>query len=751
MKKTLCILLSLLLLLASCGDTNVATSSNEDSSVITAETVKIEDISTYTLVIPNSAHMGERDIMIEMKKILEDAFGITMKGSIDTKESVGKEILIGQTNRPQSQGDLKYNDYVIKLDGDNIVINGGSETALKKAVEVFFDNFVTDHVEMPTKEYLKKDEYSLTNATIGGVAIADFVVEGDDETALAVKDALGGATGVIPKTEGENKVLFSEDETLNNVQARGEFKDGNITIYTNGLGISKAQAAQLLTEVFKTSTSNEVSVDVTLELVPENFDNATEEILAEYRSATDERISEIRNTPNMEIPSGATVYYISNKGDDRNNGESPTEAWENLDRLKDIDLKPGDYVLFERGGYFRGTFSTKSGVTYSAYGEGAKPIICASPEDGANPDKWTEVTKNIWMYETPFEKDIGSIVYNHGEAYSVKWLVYQNSDGVLQEFKTKVLWNGPQTMKNDLDMWHNNYGYSGTDYKVYVYSKQNPGERFESIEFLQRVNAIGCGGDNVTIDNLCIKYTGAHGIGGGTKKNLKVTNCEFDWIGGSIQYVTHNVSDTPFDRPVRYGNAVEIYGGCDGFVIENCYFNQIYDAAVTHQYNGADTPDSMDDYGHYNVLFKDNVMEYCTYSIEYFLGNVPSGNASHIDNVLYEGNHMWYCGEGLGAQRPNEAQPAHIKGWGHQNPVKTFVIKNNLLAYSKRMFVDTNFINILENDEHGIKFEGNTLIGEYGQRFGMFGYRVSNEMAYSSELTDYLKEHGDGNKFYIVK
>ena len=63
------------------------------------------------------------------------------------------------------------------------------------------------------------------------------------------------------------------------------------------------------------------------------------------------------------------------------------------------------------------------------------------------------------------------------------------------------------------------------------------------------------------IDNLCLKYGDCHGVGSGTNEGLTITNCEFGWIGGSIQ------GESIFGRnhPTRFGNAVEIYGGCDGY------------------------------------------------------------------------------------------------------------------------------------------------------------------------------------------
>lgn len=49
-----------------------------------------------------------------------------------------------------------------------------------------------------------------------------------------------------------------------------------------------------------------------------------------------------------------TTYYISNRGDNQNSGTSEGEAWQTLDKLKDVKLQPGDSVLFEAGSVFQG-------------------------------------------------------------------------------------------------------------------------------------------------------------------------------------------------------------------------------------------------------------------------------------------------------------------------------------------------------------------------------------------------------------
>ena len=516
--------------------------------------------------------------------------------------------------------------------------------------------------------------------------------------------------------------------------------------------------------------------------------NQTRAFINNWRKKTDSTISDIKNTPNIEIKSGATVYYVSNSGKDSNDGLSPETAWKTLAKVNSADLQPGDYVLFERGGYFRGdkqltstsnnnlgALNAKAGVTYSAYGVGEKPIISASAEQGAVASRWKEVQDNVWEYtpgtETGLWNDVGSLVVKDAqgnETYATKMLVYKDSEGNLVEYKTRRPVSSDDiygVLQNDLEFWHaNNVKYT---YKIYLYSEQNPGERFESIEFLQNKRGICIGGDNVTIDNITVKYAGAHGIGAGTRNGLTVQNCTFEWIGGSVSGVKTN-STTGEQTPARFGNGVEIYGGCDGYVVENCYFNNIYDAAVTHQYdfsNDAD-PTNTTDRTQQNVLFKDNVMEYCTYSIEYFLGKDlnPNTNPSLFDNVVYEGNIMWYAGEGIGSQRPDETQPAHIKGWNHVNDVKNFTIKNNFAAYSTAMLIHSGFRNKLSSTK-GVQLIDNVFVGVDGvTKLGFFGYREKENSWGSFTVLDYkygstqnkIQGSGgqnviaNGNRYYFV-
>lgn len=100
------------------------------------------------------------------------------------------------------------------------------------------------------------------------------------------------------------------------------------------------------------------------------------------------------------------VYYVSNSGNDNNNGLSPLYPWKSLRKVSaEMKLfKPGDAILFEKGSYFAGQMNIScSGrrdepVIFGAYGEGADPVI-----GGSLPVKnWTLHSNGIWKasYDT---------------------------------------------------------------------------------------------------------------------------------------------------------------------------------------------------------------------------------------------------------------------------------------------------------------------------------------------------------------
>ena len=447
-------------------------------------------------------------------------------------------------------------------------------------------------------------------------------------------------------------------------------------------------------------------------------------------------------------------------------------------------------VCFKRGDTWRGEqLVAIPNLTVTAYGEGAKPVIMGSPENGggsANASKWTDMGNNIWRYEgSNAWADVGNIIFNDGESYAKKITQLYVKNAGQSDYRITDFTNAPaQTytfdlwddLKNDLDFFHdkNFEGGSGATGYLYLYSAINPALRFESIEFARKTNLVKIHHtDNVTVDNICFKYEGGHAIAADGQPgsslvldDLTVQNCEFYWIGGSIQDRIKNsaVGTTTVTYDVRYGNAIEVYGTCDGFIARNNYIYQVFDAGITVQKT---VGDSSDDWSQKNIQFVDNVIEYCNYSIEYFLTDVPSGNNSSIVNFKISGNLMWNAGKGFCETRMiwGRGFAAHIKSQFTSpcNKASDFEISDNVMIGTRDGFMQ---IRNSYGESSMPLFENNTLYGYYdfdgtaanGYRIGEVRVKsddVQEWASYNTEIEAYLREnmgsqYGEGNKYYFI-
>ena len=348
-----------------------------------------------------------------------------------------------------------------------------------------------------------------------------------------------------------------------------------------------------------------------------------------------------------EIKVTGTKYYVSNTGNDKNDGRTPKTAWATLDKVATADLKEGDAVLFNRGDYFRGQIYTKSGVTYSAYGEGPKPQISYS-YDGLTYGKWVKTDKpNVWRLDRPIpNEDIGLIVFNLGESYAEKKMS-------MDELKVNF----------DFIHYNSNRKDKGKfDNRIYMYcDKGNPAELFWEME-LSRPNwviKISARQKNITIHNLEIRC-GDMGFFPDYSSNIKTSYCTFAWTGG--------VYKPSWD--CRMGGGSGCWHSCDSMIFEYCYFYQQFDSGVTPQYDWTDKdPCVFKDFKTTACLF-----EYCEYPFEYFLTQKTSEGEKYV-NTYFGYNFVRYTGLGIG-DKPT--QSACIKSWSAPNYQENFLIEKNI-------------------------------------------------------------------------
>jgi len=438
---------------------------------------------------------------------------------------------------------------------------------------------------------------------------------------------------------------------------------------------------------------------------------ADDAFVSELRAKTQAKIDAIMNNNTTLKPAeGGKTYYVSSlNGNDKADGLTPETAWKTLDRVAVKQRKTivaGDVVAFERGSVFYcysddgyAAFTAKSGVSYTAYGEGAKPIFTTAMGNSADPSFWTQTTDNpnVWVTKRFLDhQNIGNVVFNDGESQGeFHSLEYYDEDpkGATGNAQTGLPFSGPQDLSFD-GQFYFYYTDTMTTGELYLYcSGGNPGEVYDSIYFCRDIHVINANEtENVVIDNLAVRYGGAHGIVAGPSKNFTVQNCEIAFIGGSIQ--VEYTSDNYRRWPTRYGNGVEAYGAVDGFRVDNCYAHHIYDEAFTTQYDGS--------VAMLDVHYTNNVTMYCRQAASLW-------GASEVSTVEFSDNHCWYSSYG----NPSKLHPFYgedggavelqIKAFGEN---VDFIMKNNLVAFAGA------FLSDFAPGYESYQFDGNVYVGE---------------------------------------
>lgn len=338
------------------------------------------------------------------------------------------------------------------------------------------------------------------------------------------------------------------------------------------------------------------------------------------------------------------TYYVSANGDVNNTGESEDDAI-TVNAIAGLDLAEGDAVLFERGYEYRlnEAITLVDGVTYAAYGEGAKPALYGSVKNYATFGTWKLASGNIW--KTNLEGNIGNIVFNYGQA-----------TGTMRDEFGKCVSNG--------DFWHDT-----SKNILYLYCDLGcPEDYYTNIEIATTGSLLfATDAQNIVIDNLTLKYAAVHTISISNSSNITVTNCEIGYGGGAR---STSGSD-------RLGNGIQIWADCSDITVENCYVYQQFDAGITFQCDVAATID--------NIAIRNNLVEYCTYSIEYFVGDNEDSAVSNID---ISGNILRFAGYGFGMKRQNAVGTSHLTGWDYTiTNTSNFSIQNNIFDCSAQNLV----------------------------------------------------------------
>lgn len=502
---------------------------------------------------------------------------------------------------------------------------------------------------------------------------------------------------------------------------------------------------------------------------------------------------QIRNSKSDYTASGK-IYYVSNSGNDSNDGLTPETAWQTLDKVNSgawvsedqlgtdefpeflwasehrdemIELHSGDVVLFERGGLWRGQLFTVEGVTYSAYGEGEKPRIYGSPENGTGKSKWSlvEGTTNIWKYYKPLQQ-CGIIVCDDGDAIAVReYALYDGEKYLKLPYNLEVPRDKigklseltPENIPENMQFFQEiPYLPGTTDYTLtgalYLRCDEgNPGKRFSSMEFATGNNVWNAGmayvRSGVILDNLCFRY-GSSGLSFHDSVGAVIRNCEVSYVGG--MEMGDNGDDEVFSLALS-GDAI-LLGGTNNRA-ENNYVTNTFDYGVTVEGFSADESNPYRS----GCKIVGNLLENCNGGILLVDWNALDNglDAPTLTNISIDGNivvgssgNTWAHAD----QRCNEKGEYVSEDMGAiglwMNPgCSGIVVKNNVFAfpYKKEPLIRLAYY---DSDLSWLTAKNNTFIMEYGEiLFSITEYKAGDGPESRSLRMDYKAKQNISKQF----
>lgn len=350
------------------------------------------------------------------------------------------------------------------------------------------------------------------------------------------------------------------------------------------------------------------------------------------------------------------IYYIDPvNGSDRLDGSSPERARKSYLTL---DVKPGDSILFRRGSFIRDCLYCVEGapgayVSYGAYGEGANPVFCGSA-DVSDPDDWVEVSPNVWEYKKELSTEVCNFIFDNGRiGATLRW----DEDKLVAPGD----WYDSRIGMGD-------HSSEPVAQRVLLYSVGNPGRVRSHIEcVLYGKRCLVQNKSYTAFSDLCFYGSGVHGLSGGAH-HVRVERCSFLFIGGAV-----------WNRGlrIRFGNAIEFWNIGDDILIEDCYFNNIYDSCITQQGGENTTP------AHRLVMRRNLFVDYGMAAYE-GRDRMPV-DCEFSDNIcLYAGGGFAAFGDTIPRNSEIYPQPMghHLFIWRITAPSDggSFTVKNNIFC-----------------------------------------------------------------------
>lgn len=194
-KKIVSLLLVILTLLSVFAGCKKDGEKEGEESTGAASLLKIisEGASEYVILRSSNDNIVERQAANDLKNAIKEKYGVTLESVDDSKPCEKKAICIGNVKREtvtELSLDLGYNDYIITVSGDDLVICGGSPEKLTEAVERFIKDYLVEGSttleiasDLRIEELLTKNRVTVK---VGDKLFADYVVVNEVEAIPSV-------------------------------------------------------------------------------------------------------------------------------------------------------------------------------------------------------------------------------------------------------------------------------------------------------------------------------------------------------------------------------------------------------------------------------------------------------------------------------------------------------------------------------------------------------------------------------------
>ncbi len=166
--------------------------------------------------------------------------------------------------------------------------------------------------------------------------------------------------------------------------------------------------------------------------------------------------------------------YVSNEGDDNNDGLSENKPIKTINKVNSLSLQAGDNILFKKGETFTGalSFTSLSGednnpITFASYGEGNKPIITNKFSNVFSIEKGSNiVVRDLKFVGENKKRDETTTCYNIiSFSYSfVKENKYKN----IYICDNEVEGNGTDSMLMGITVTSTEYDYKSSPIKYFI-------------------------------------------------------------------------------------------------------------------------------------------------------------------------------------------------------------------------------------------------------------------------------------------